>query len=106
MDGTARLAAHGETVALGRNYRIRRLDVVPGAEGEYRLHRHRTEQYVVLAGQARITRGDDVIQAGPNASVFVPFGVPHRIENAGRGVLSVLEVQVGAHFDEDDRQNA
>jgi len=105
MDGTARID-DGETVALGRHYRIRRLSVVPGAELEFRLNRHRTEQYVVLAGEARITRGDDVIQAGPNASVFVPFGVPHRIQNAGRGTLSVLEVQVGAHFEEDDLQNA
>jgi mannose-6-phosphate isomerase-like protein (cupin superfamily) len=105
MDGTARIE-DGEMVALGRHYRIRRLDVEPGDGLAFRLNRHRTEQYVVLAGEARITRGDDVLRAGPNASVFVPFGVPHRVENAGRGVLSVLEVQVGAHFEEDDRQNA
>ena len=92
----------GETVATGHHYRIRRIDMLPGAELDLRVHRHRTEQYVVLSGEARILRGEDVIHAGPQASIFVPFGVPHRLENAGRGTLSLLEVQVGSRFEEDD----
>lgn len=104
MDGSMRLGRN-ETVAFGHNYRIRRINVVPGADLGVRVDFHRTEQYVVLAGEARITRGKDVIQAGPNASVMVPVGVPHRLENTGGDILSVLEVQVGSPF-EDDFQNA
>ena len=102
MDGCERVVEVGKTVATGHNYRIRRIDVMPGAGLAVRIHRHRTDQYVVLAGEALITRGSDVIHAGPQASIFVPFGVPHRLQNAGRDMLSVLEVQVGAHFEEDD----
>ena len=80
--------------------------MVPGATLGMRVNRHRTEQYVVLAGEARVTRGGDVFRVGPNSSVFVPFGVPHRVENAGGATLSVLEVQVGSRFEEDDFQAA
>ena len=105
MDGSARIEING-TVATGRNYRIRRFDVVPGANSGLRVHRHRTDQYVVLSGEARITLGRNVIHVGPDTSVMVPFGVPHRLENAGGGMLSVLEVQFGSRFEEDDLQGA
>jgi mannose-1-phosphate guanylyltransferase/mannose-6-phosphate isomerase len=92
----------GETVAAGHHYRVRRIDMLPGAELDLRVDHHRTGQYVVLSGEALITRGDDVIHAGPQASIFVPFGVPHRLENAGRDTLSLLEVQLGSASEEDD----
>jgi mannose-1-phosphate guanylyltransferase/mannose-6-phosphate isomerase len=103
MDGGIRIEA-GETVASGRHYRIRRIKIVPGGQSGRRVHRHRTNHYVVLAGEALFTRGNDVIRAGPESSIFVPFGVPHRLKNTGRGTLSVLEVQVGSRFEEDDLQ--
>jgi mannose-1-phosphate guanylyltransferase/mannose-6-phosphate isomerase len=90
-----------ETVASGQHYRIRRFDMLPGAGMELRVDHHRTEQYVVLSGEARITRGEDVIHAGPQSSTFVPFGVPHRLENAGRGMLSLLQVQLGSPVEEE-----
>ena len=93
-------------VAAGRNYRIKRLNIAPGGAIGERLYRHRTEQYVVLAGEARITRDEAVVCAVANASVFIPAGTPHRVENPGRGTLSVLEVQVGSRFEEDDFQGA
>jgi mannose-6-phosphate isomerase-like protein (cupin superfamily) len=101
MDGGGRIRTT-ETVATGHHYRIRRIDMLPGAELDLRIDHDRTEQYVVLAGEALIMRGDDVIRAGPQASIFVPFGVPHRLENAGRGTLSLLEVRVGSRFGEED----
>jgi mannose-1-phosphate guanylyltransferase/mannose-6-phosphate isomerase len=101
MDGGWRIRV-GKTVATGHHYRIRRIEMGPGAELDLRVHHHRTGQFVVLSGEAVITRGDDVIHAGPQSSIFVPFGVPHRLENAGRDTLSLLEVQVGSRFDEED----
>jgi mannose-6-phosphate isomerase-like protein (cupin superfamily) len=103
MDGGIRIDA-GATVATGRHYRIRRIEMMPGAESDRRVHRHLTNHYVVLAGEALVTCGEDVICAGPDASIFVPFGIPHQLKNTGRGTLSVLEVQVGSHFEENDSQ--
>jgi mannose-6-phosphate isomerase-like protein (cupin superfamily) len=106
MDGMIGFRAvsqeRGETVATGRNYRITRLTVPPGAELGGAPHRHRTKQFVILAGQARITRGSAVIDAAKDASVFIPVGMAHRLENPGAFPLSVLEVQVGSRFEDDD----
>ena len=93
----------GETVAAGRNYRIKRMTVPPGAKLGGTPHHHHTKQFVILAGQARITRGTVVIDAAEDASVFIPVGTPHRLENPGDFPLSLLEVQVGSRFEEDDQ---
>jgi mannose-6-phosphate isomerase-like protein (cupin superfamily) len=110
MDGTTMFRSawptRAETVAIGRNYRIKRLIVPPGAELGCESHRHQTKQFVILAGQARITRGTAVIDATEDASVFIPVGTPHRLENPGDFPLSLLEVQVGSRFEDDDRQGA
>jgi len=110
MDGTAVIWTDGpvraEVVALGRNYRINHLTVEPGGVLDDELHRHRTEQFVILSGQARITRGAATIMVPEEASVFVPVGVSRRVENAGRGTLSLLQVQVGALSEEDDTEGA
>jgi mannose-1-phosphate guanylyltransferase/mannose-6-phosphate isomerase len=107
MDGTTSLRPawpeQGETVAAGRNYRIKRLTVPPGAKLGGAPHRHRTKQFVILAGRARITRGTAIIDAAEDASVFIPVGMSHRLENPGRFPLSLLEIQVGSRFEDDDQ---
>lgn len=105
MDGGTRIDADA-TVVTGRHYRIRRIEMMPGAQSSLCVDRHRTNHYVVLAGEAVVTRGDDVIFAGPEASIFVPYGTPHRLENTGCGMLSLLEVQVGARFEDDESQDS
>jgi mannose-6-phosphate isomerase-like protein (cupin superfamily) len=110
MDGTTILrsawSARAVTVAAGRNYRIKRLTVPPGAELGCESHRHQTKQFVILAGQARVTRGAAVIDVAEDASVFIPVGTPHRLENPGDLPLSLLEVQVGSRFENDDCEGA
>ena len=105
MDGSTRIEGT-ETVAAGRNYRIKRLRIAPGESLGERKYLHRTEQFVVLAGEARIMRGEAVVRAAADASVFIPVGTPHRIENPGDGTLSLLQIQVGSRFEEDDFQGA
>jgi mannose-6-phosphate isomerase-like protein (cupin superfamily) len=105
MDGSFRIEGT-ETVAAGRNYRIKRLDIAPGESLGEHLYRHRTEQFVVLSGEARIMRGEAVVRAAAEASVFIPVGMPHRIENPGDRTLSLLQIQVGSRFEEDDFQGA
>ena len=83
-------------MAAGRYYRVRRLVVPPGGELGADLHRHRTEQFVVLSGEARITRGAATFLAGEDSSIFIPPGTPHRVENPGRLPLALLQVQFGS----------
>jgi len=83
-------------------YQIKRLMVHPGAKLSLQMHHHRSEHWVVVAGTARVTRGDEVIEVHPNESTYIPLSTTHRLENPGRIPLHVIEVQNGDYLGEDD----
>jgi len=37
-----------------------------------------------------------------NESIYIPIGAVHRLENPGKIVLDLIEVQTGSYFGEDD----
>ena len=78
------------------------LRVKPGATLSLQLHHHRAEHWVVVAGSARITRGEDVFMLNENQSTYIPVGVKHRIENPGEVAVEIIEVQSGSYLGEDD----
>jgi mannose-6-phosphate isomerase-like protein (cupin superfamily) len=63
---------------------------------------HRAEHWVVVSGTARVTKGNEILELSENESVYVPLGCLHRLENAGRIPLSLIEVQSGGYLGEDD----
>lgn len=83
-------------------FKIKRIEVSPGAALSLQRHRHRSEHWVVVQGRARVTCGDAVREIGRDESTFVPAGAVHRIENAGADPLVVIEVQCGDYLGEDD----
>jgi len=86
----------------GERYQIKRLMVHPGARLSLQMHHHRSEHWVVVAGTARVTRGDEVVNVHPNESTYIPMSTRHRLENPGRVPLHVIEVQNGDYLGEDD----
>jgi len=66
------------------------------------LHHHRAEHWIVVAGRARITRGEEVFELGENQSTYIPVGTKHRIENPSPDPLHIIEVQSGDYLGEDD----
>jgi len=83
-------------------YQVNQVTIHPGAGLALQRHTHRAEHWVVVAGQARVTRGDDRFVLDTNASTHVPPGVPHRLANPGPEPLVVIEIQTGAILDEAD----
>ncbi len=83
-------------------YQVKHLMVAPGASISLQLHHHRSEHWVVLRGQARVTRGQDVFMLEPGQSTFIPVETRHRLENQGPEELHVVEVQLGDYLGEDD----
>jgi mannose-1-phosphate guanylyltransferase/mannose-6-phosphate isomerase len=55
-----------------------------------------------VSGRARVIRGDQELMLGKNESTYIPLGVRHRLENAGKEPLLVIEVQSGDYLGEDD----
>lgn len=57
------------------------------------LHTHTYEEAIyVLAGEGIVHIGHREVPIEPGASVFLPTGVPHCLENASEGVLRLLGV--------------
>ncbi|WP_346727003.1 cupin domain-containing protein [Pusillimonas minor] len=56
-------------------------------------HHHRAEHWVVVKGIAVITNGDKVMTLTETQSTYIPLGAVHRLYNAGKISLGVVEVQ-------------
>lgn len=83
-------------------FKIKRIEVSPGAALSLQRHRHRSEHWVVVEGRARVTCGDAVHEIARDESTFVPAGSMHRLENPGGDPLVVIEIQCGDYLGEDD----
>ncbi len=86
----------------GPQFKIKRLEVKPGAALSLQLHHHRSEHWVVVSGGALVTNGEREITVGANESTYIPAGVKHRMHNPGVVPLVVIEVQSGPYLGEDD----
>jgi len=91
-----------DSLDAGERFQVKRLTINPGASLSLQLHHHRAEHWVVVAGTARITRGDEVFVLEENQSTYIPVGTKHRIENPGTVPLHIIEVQSGSYLGEDD----
>nr|WP_219412923.1 cupin domain-containing protein [Pseudonocardia nigra] len=64
-----------------------------------RLHRHPyDETFVVRAGTARFTIGDEVRVATAGQILVAPANTPHKFENMGPGRLEMTDVHANDHF--------
>ena len=91
-----------ETLATGERFKVKRIVVLPGAALSLQSHRFRAEHWIVVAGTARVTVGDEVLLVSENQSVYIPLGEKHRLENPGDTPMVLIEVQTGSYFGEDD----
>jgi mannose-1-phosphate guanylyltransferase/mannose-6-phosphate isomerase len=91
-----------DSVDSGERFQVKRLTVKPGAEMSLQMHHHRAEHWIVVAGTARITRGEETFLLEENQSTYIPLGTKHRIANPGKILLQIIEVQSGTYLGEDD----
>ena len=86
----------------GPGFKIKRIEVKPGGILSLQLHHQRSEHWVVVSGEARVTNGDRVYTVRTNESSYIPVETRHRLENAGTDPLVMIEVQCGSYLGEDD----
>lgn len=86
----------------GPGFKIKRIEVKSGAALSLQLHHRRSEHWVVVAGLAKVTRGDEVFEVSANGSTYIPVETRHRLENPGKEPLVMIEVQCGDYLGEDD----
>lgn len=86
----------------GASFKIKRIEVKPGARLSLQMHEHRSEHWIVVEGLARVVNGDQEIDLKINESTFIPAKHKHRLENIGQTLLVLIEVQTGPYLGEDD----
>ncbi len=91
-----------DSVDEGERFKVKRIQVKPGASLSLQMHHHRAEHWIVVKGVAEITNGDQVITLTENQSTYIPQGQTHRLANPGNAPLEIIEVQSGNYLGEDD----
>jgi mannose-1-phosphate guanylyltransferase / mannose-6-phosphate isomerase len=91
-----------DSIDQGERFKVKRIQVKPGASLSLQMHHHRAEHWVVVKGTAEITNGDQVITLNENQSTYIPQGQTHRLANPGKTPLEIIEVQSGSYLGEDD----
>jgi len=86
----------------GPRFKIKRIEVKPGASLSMQMHHHRSEHWIVVNGMAKVVNGDKEMLVGANESTYIPAGRTHRLENPGMLNLVMIEVQSGEYLGEDD----
>ena len=84
------------------NFKVKRIEVLPGKRLSYQKHAQRAEHWYVVAGTAKVTLDGHELTVGTGEAVDIPIGAAHRVENPGADNLIFIEVQSGNYFGEDD----
>lgn len=90
-----------ESVASGPGYLVKRLCIHAGQRISLQRHRHRSEHWVVVAGEGSLECNGTTQPAQPGTTLEVPCGAVHRASAGSRDLL-IVEVQRGELLREDD----
>lgn len=86
----------------GSGFKLKRIEVKPGASLSLQSHKHRSEHWVVVSGIALVTNASEQFELKHNQSTYIPAGNKHRLENQEIDLLVLIEVQCGDYLGEDD----
>ncbi|MDG1109602.1 MAG: mannose-1-phosphate guanylyltransferase/mannose-6-phosphate isomerase [Burkholderiaceae bacterium] len=91
-----------DNIDQGDRFKVKRIQVKPGAALSLQKHHHRAEHWIVVKGVAEVTNGDMLLTLSENESTYIPMGAVHRLANPGSTPLEIIEVQSGNYLGEDD----
>jgi mannose-6-phosphate isomerase len=91
-----------EVLEEGRNFKVKRIKVLPGKRLSYQTHAQRAEHWFVVDGTAKVTLDGRDITVNAGEAIDIPVGTAHRAENPGDADLIFIEVSRGVYLGEDD----
>lgn len=85
------------------NYKVKRIEVLPGKRLSYQRHQKRAEHWFVVQGIAKVTLNGSEILVKTGEAIDIATGMAHRVENPHNSDLLIfIETQTGSYFGEDD----
>ena len=91
-----------DSLAMDNKYQVKIIEVNPGAQLSLQSHKFRAEHWVVVEGEATVTKDDSSLTVLENESVYIPLGSKHSLSNKTKDPLKIIEIQTGTYFGEDD----
>lgn len=82
--------------------KVKRIIVKPGKRLSLQSHKNRSENWVIIQGNALVTLDEKDIPLAANQFVFIPTEAKHRIANQGNDNVVLVEIQTGTYLGEDD----
>lgn len=86
----------------GKGFKVKVLEVLSHKRLSLQRHKFRSEHWVVVQGEAKITNGGRIYHLKENESTYISKGSVHRLENPINRPLKIIEVQCGQYLEEDD----
>ncbi len=91
------------TLQNGPSFKIKCIEVKPLKSLSLQSHKHRSEHWVVIEGEAEVINQNKIYRIRTNESTFISQGTKHRLTNPlPHTTLKVIEVQSGSYLGEDD----
>ncbi len=84
------------------NFKIKKINVLPGRSLSLQSHKYRNEHWVVVKGKASVLRDGIELSLSENESTYISKNQKHRLSNKTDKELLLIEVQVGDYLGEDD----
>ncbi len=91
-----------EVLEEAEGYKVKRLEVKPGARLSLQRHTRRGEHWVVVNGVADVVCGERELQLREGEHIHIPPETNHRLGNSSSLPLTLIEVQLGDYLGEDD----
>ena len=91
-----------ESISKGDAYQVKKIIVKPNGQLSLQKHKYRSEHWVVVSGEAEVTKGKDKFILYSNQSIYIPKGMLHSLKNNSTEDLIIIEVQTGTYLGEDD----
>ena len=93
---------HYTSIAQGKTWQVKRLEIKSHASLSLQLHKFRSEHWIVVSGTAKVEIDTKISYINVNESIYVPLGAKHRLSNPEDSPLILIEIQNGTYLGEDD----
>jgi mannose-1-phosphate guanylyltransferase / mannose-6-phosphate isomerase len=91
-----------QSLRMSGRHQVKHISVEPCKRLSLQKHNHRSEHWIVVSGTALVTVGAEQTLLYENEAIYIPIGAAHRLENPGKILLEIIEVQLGSYLGEDD----
>lgn len=97
---------HYMVLAETPGFKIKEIVVLPGHKLSLQRHQRRHEHWFVQHGVAQVELDGRTQALAAGGSIDIPARAWHRMANGTGSPITVIEIQTGAYFGEDDIERA